>query len=444
VVTCDPGSLTSQNYRFVAGDAADVTIAQATVHVDANPAASTYGAGDPPVSSTLRAGDFVAGDTSSSSAITGAADCQVAGHSANAGTYTGVITCDAGSLAALNYKFLTGNPADLTVDQATMHVDAQPASTTYGAGDPTPVSGLRAADLVSGDTVASVNASGTASCQIANHSSNAGTYAGVITCAPGGLASQNYKFVAGSPADLTVDPAPLTVTADDRSKLFGAPVPALTATISGFVNGQNLATAGVSGSASCSTTATASSPGGSYPITCTQGDLSADNYAFTSYRPGTLTVAFATTITGTYTGKLAVKTGEPVLLSPGSSVNGPVTVKPGGTLEIDGATITGPLSASAPGAIRVCHARVTGPTTISAATGLVVLGDDDGSPTCAGSQLDGPVRITNGTGAVEFDENHVTGPLTITGNTGALLAPDSGPVHTAGNTIGGPINIHNP
>jgi hypothetical protein len=121
-----------------------------------------------------------------------------------------------------------------------------------------------------------------------------------------------------------------------------------------------------------------------------------------------------------------------------------VSVQPGGALEVDGATITGPLSATGPIAVRLCQAKVTGPTTITAATGLVVVGDDDGTPACPGNRFGGPVKITNGTGAVEFDQNNVTGPLTITGYTGTLLSPDHGTVDTTGSTVSGPRNVQSP
>jgi hypothetical protein len=56
------------------------------------------------------------------------------------------------------------------------------------------------------------------------------------------------------------------------------------------VLGQKLATSGVTGSASCSTTATKSSPPGTYPITCKVGTLNAANYSFAKFVNGTLTV----------------------------------------------------------------------------------------------------------------------------------------------------------
>jgi PKD repeat protein len=91
-----------------------------------------------------------------------------------------------------------------------------------------------------------------------------------------------------------VTPAPLTVTAVSASRPYGAPNP-LGATISGFVGGQTLATSGITGAANCTTTATATSNPGTYPITCTIGSLASPNYASTTFVPGTLTVTKAPT-----------------------------------------------------------------------------------------------------------------------------------------------------
>ncbi len=55
-----------------------------------------------------------------------------------------------------------------------------------------------------------------------------------------GAADANYtiSYVAGT---LTVTPAALTITADNKSKVYGAALPALTASYSGFVNGDTAA-----------------------------------------------------------------------------------------------------------------------------------------------------------------------------------------------------------
>jgi sugar lactone lactonase YvrE len=79
----------------------------------------------------------------------------------------------------------------------------------------------------------------------------------------------------------------LTVTATNASVAFNQPIPALTFTVAGFVNGDT--SSALSGSPAESTTATQGSPVGTYPITITQGTLSAANYTF-SFVNGTLTI----------------------------------------------------------------------------------------------------------------------------------------------------------
>src|SRR5207249_5657946 len=84
--------------------------------------------------------------------------------------------------------------------------------------------------------------------------------------------------------------------ADDTSREYGAANGSLSATISGFKNLETLATSGVTGSPSCTTTRTASSPVNGttgYPITCTLGSLAANNYDF-HFTAGKLTVTKAT------------------------------------------------------------------------------------------------------------------------------------------------------
>ena len=51
------------------------------------------------------------------------------------------------------------------------------------------------------------------------------------------------------------DPAPLTVTAQDATRPYGAPNPVLTAGYGGFVNGEDADTADLTGAPACATTA---------------------------------------------------------------------------------------------------------------------------------------------------------------------------------------------
>jgi MBG domain (YGX type) len=83
------------------------------------------------------------------------------------------------------------------------------------------------------------------------------------------------------------------VKADDATKVLGAVNPTFTATFSGFKNLETLATSGVAGSPSLTTTAITTSPVGTYPITAALGSLTATNYTFT-FLNGTLTVQYST------------------------------------------------------------------------------------------------------------------------------------------------------
>jgi hypothetical protein len=89
---------------------------------------------------------------------------------------------------------------------------------------------------------------------------------------------------------LTVNAAPLTITANNQSKVFGAALPSLTAVSSGFVNGDS---SSVLSGLVTSTTGTASSPVGSYPITAS--GATASNYSI-SFVAGTLTISKATPV----------------------------------------------------------------------------------------------------------------------------------------------------
>ena len=77
---------------------------------------------------------------------------------------------------------------------------------------------------------------------------------------------------------LTVTPAHLTVTADDKDMAHGDAVPGLTWTIAGLVNGDPPDV--VSGTPGLTTAATSDSPAGRYTISVGPGSLWAANYVF--------------------------------------------------------------------------------------------------------------------------------------------------------------------
>ena len=97
--------------------------------------------------------------------------------------------------------------------------------------------------------------------------------------------ASNYK-IETELGVLTVNPAILTVKADDKTKKQGEDNPKLTGTITGFVNGETSDV--LKGDVEYSTIAKKDSPVGKYPITAS-GNLEAQNYVV-QYVDGTLTV----------------------------------------------------------------------------------------------------------------------------------------------------------
>ena len=118
----------------------------------------------------------------------------------------------------------------------------------------------------------------------------------------------NYGFETGEAGELEITKATLSIDADDKSKDYGEPDPPFTYELSGFVNGEDEQSAGVTGEADCSREAGESVAASPYEITCTAGTLAADNYGFETGEAGELTINKAdpdctvTGYSGTYDG----------------------------------------------------------------------------------------------------------------------------------------------
>ncbi len=128
------------------------------------------------------------------------------------------------------------------------------------------------------------------------------TSAGMVTLAGAAIDPDHCVIDASLAADGTylaagplsqsfgIARASLTVTADDLTGQYGDAVPSPTSSYAGFVNGETLATSGVTGSPDC---AIADGPytvqGSPYAIHCAPGTLSAANYSLT-FVDGALTV----------------------------------------------------------------------------------------------------------------------------------------------------------
>ena len=99
-----------------------------------------------------------------------------------------------------------------------------------------------------------------------------GTYRVVVTAAQGG----NYSFDAVTTETFKVEKVVLTVSADDTSATYGSAAPVFTATITGFVDGENVSALGGTLRFACSYTVGASA--GSM-FTITPSGLTSDKYA---------------------------------------------------------------------------------------------------------------------------------------------------------------------
>ena len=209
--------------------------------------------------------------------------------------YTDAITCAPGTLDADNYAFVTGDKAKFTITAATLNVDAVDKSKEYGESDPAltyTLSGFK-----NGENATSAGVTGEADCSVDPAAGpEVGEFTDAITCAPGTLDADNYTFTTGDKGKLTITAATLNVDAVDKSKEYGESDPALTYTLSGFKNGENATSAGVTGDADCSLDPSAGPEVGGLAdaITCAPGTLDADNYAFVTGDKGKLTITAAT------------------------------------------------------------------------------------------------------------------------------------------------------
>ncbi|HEX3426009.1 MAG TPA: MBG domain-containing protein [Acidimicrobiales bacterium] len=290
---------------------------------------------------------------------------------------------------------------------------------------------------------------------------------------------------------VTVTAAPLTVTADDASRPFGAPDPAFAVSYQGLVN--NDGPASLAGTVMFKTTATPASPPGGYSIV--PSGLSSPDYTIT-YVDGTLTVTRAATTTA-----VSVSPGNPTL---GGLVTFTATVAPAqanqsgvnptGTVAfyVDGATTaaatvqvaadgTAAFQATLPGGTTTVSAAYSGdanflgsstakPATATIACAQTITGSHTGAViaakglTCivdaqlsgavtveAGASLDvenstlGGAIVTNGAKSIRVcgDTIGSHGSINVSGSTGFVVVGDPGEDRCAANTVDGALNLLN-
>jgi alpha-tubulin suppressor-like RCC1 family protein len=408
--SCSGGSASDYSLSYVPGS---VVVGASTLVVTASSDTRTYGSTPGAVTPTYAG--FVNGDTEAS--LTTAPACGSAGQaSSSVGSYA--TTCSGASDPNYVIDYVAGLDK---VQPAPVTVTASSTTMTYGSGTPTvtpTVTGLQDGEQPS------VLGAGLQCTTSAGPTSAVGSYA--TTCS--GAADSNYS-VTYAGGTVTVGPATLTVTSLNQTRSFGAANPVLTYSVAGFVDGQSMATSGVTGQPSCTTTATVTSPAGTYPITCAVGSLAAANYTF-AFVAGTLTVTSTTTLACFTVGSVTVAAGQSVRVAPGCTVIGSITVKPGGAIDVEGALVLGSLMANG-GTVRMCNSTFALLLNSTGATGAIVVGD--GTSSCQGSTLVGGVSFTSDTGGVSLQGDRALGSVSVTHS--------SGGVNVSGNRVLGALTV---
>ena len=250
-----------------------LTVTPAALTITADNQTKAYGAALPTL--TVSYSGFVSGDSAGSLttqpvlAATATASSHVTGN-----PYS--ITASGAVDSNYTISYVAGA---LTVTPTGLTISADNQTKVYGAALPTLTASYTG--LVNGDTSASLTTQPTLTTTATASSHVAG---GPYAITASGAVDSDYSitYVSGH---LIVTAAPLTITAVNHTKVYGATLPTLTASYSGFVNGDTAAS--LTTQPALSTTATASSDTGTYAITAS---AAADPDYLLSYVAGTLTI----------------------------------------------------------------------------------------------------------------------------------------------------------
>ncbi len=258
-VTCSGAADPNYSFSYLDGT---ITVAPAPVVVTAPSFTISYGAPVPALDPTYLPAITPATLASCSTAYT---------PTSSVGTYA----VDCIGAADPNYTF-TYVAGLITVTPAAVTVTASSGTMVYG-GTP-PVITASYAGFLNGQTVP---ATAPTCSTLATSTSPVGSYAS--SCV--GAADPNYTFT-NVDGTVTVTAAPVIVTASSGTMVYGGTPPVITASYAGFLNG---ATAPAT-LPTCSTTATSTSPVGTYPSSC--AGAADPNYSF-SYVNGSVSVTQA-------------------------------------------------------------------------------------------------------------------------------------------------------
>jgi len=344
--------------------------------------------------------------------ITATGACTISGNTVTMSSGTGTCSLAANWAADQHYLAASANQSTIaTKATATVSLNAASLSQTY---DGTPKSVTASTNPAGLSVNFTYNGSNTAPM-------NAGTYSVIAT-----VSDPNYQgTVSGT---LQVNKTTLKVSANSTSRTYGAPNPTFSANYSGFVNGDNFATA-VTGSPSLTTTATQTSLPGTYPIVAAQGSLLAANYTF-SFVNGALTVTTTGVApasggtcngayTGTFNGNVTLSSGQTCVFVSGG-ITGNVALN-GNNLVLSNATAAGSVQGQG-NLVLSNNAHVKGNVTLTG--GQLSLG--------GGSSIAGNLTLSGGS-SLAMNGGSTGGDLTINGGGTFSIGPST--------SIGGNLTI---
>jgi sugar lactone lactonase YvrE len=320
-------SLSNYNVQYIVGT---LTVTPLPLTVTISSATRAYGAANPTLTSTVTGG--INGDTFTVTIAT------LPGVGAAAGTYSISATVTGANIG--NYA-VTVVPGTFTVTPIPLTVTVANATRAYGTANPTFTATVSGA--INGDTF--TNSFSTP----ATIASPVGSYP--ISDVLGGPSAADYT-VTVVPGTLTVTPAtnPLTITANNATRVYGAANPAFTSTITGALNGDSFTIA-------YTTTATPASPVGGYAIVPTVSGAALANYAALILNNGTLTVAPATTAVALATSASPVFVGTGITFP--ATVGSAAGVPPGAVNFSNGTTLLGTSTVNGSGVATFTTASLT-------------------------------------------------------------------------------------
>ncbi|WP_160170435.1 S-layer family protein [Afipia sp. P52-10] len=220
-------SLDGSDYRFVYVNATG-TVAQRAITVTANNQSKVYGNADPTLTYQITSGNLVNND-------------QMSGALARtAGSNVGAYGITQGSLAASSNYILTYAGGTLNITPATLTYTADATSRPYGDSN-SPFTGA-VTGFVNGDTLTSATTGALAFNSPATATSSIGQYGINGSGLSANFGNYIFQQATSNATALTINRRAVTVTADDKSRIYGEANPALTYTTSNL--GAGIAIAG--------------------------------------------------------------------------------------------------------------------------------------------------------------------------------------------------------